>query len=368
MKILYFVNGLNYKGGIARIIVDKANYLTDEMGHDVTICTLSGNKSAYPISNRIKLVTLGINRRRIFLSKLISIFTLTTEISKVIKIVSPDIVVNAQTEIVTWILPFIARSKSKIMEIHFSKDGMKHNVHNKSSFFKFIYWNSLKFFYSRYSRFVVLTPEDKPQWNLNNCVVINNFTQIHIDKISDVDNTNIICVGRYSTQKRLDLLIETWNKIANKYPEWNIYVYGGDGPEKKNLSKLVDTNGLNKSFHIMSACDDIASKYLESSIFISTSEHEGFALVLLEAMQAGLPICAFDIVGVKGIINHKKNGLLAPFGDTDKLANELIKLIESKQLRLQLRKESLLKLKDYTIERTMKKWEALFFECINENN
>ena len=42
MRILYFINGLSYKGGMARIVVDKANYLSDVLGHEVTICTYNG--------------------------------------------------------------------------------------------------------------------------------------------------------------------------------------------------------------------------------------------------------------------------------------------------------------------------------------
>lgn len=41
MRILYFINGLSYKGGMARIVVDKANYLSDVLGHEVTICNAS---------------------------------------------------------------------------------------------------------------------------------------------------------------------------------------------------------------------------------------------------------------------------------------------------------------------------------------
>ena len=53
MRILYFINGLSYKGGMARIVVDKANYLSDVLGHEVTICTYNGKvESAFKLSNK----------------------------------------------------------------------------------------------------------------------------------------------------------------------------------------------------------------------------------------------------------------------------------------------------------------------------
>ena len=64
MKILYFVNGLNYKGGIARIVVDKANYLADKFKHDVTICVANNIvESAYPLSHNVKICKFDSENR-----------------------------------------------------------------------------------------------------------------------------------------------------------------------------------------------------------------------------------------------------------------------------------------------------------------
>lgn len=59
MRILYFINGLGYKGGMARIVVDKANYLADVLGHEVTICTYNGNvNSVFKLSNKLIIKTI----------------------------------------------------------------------------------------------------------------------------------------------------------------------------------------------------------------------------------------------------------------------------------------------------------------------
>ncbi len=59
MRILYFINGLSYKGGMARIVVDKANYLSDVLGHEVTICTYNGKvESAFKLSNNLIIRTI----------------------------------------------------------------------------------------------------------------------------------------------------------------------------------------------------------------------------------------------------------------------------------------------------------------------
>lgn len=58
--ILYFRDGLNYKSGMARIIVFKANYLADNFKHDVTICVTNNIESlVYAFSDNVKSVCGG---------------------------------------------------------------------------------------------------------------------------------------------------------------------------------------------------------------------------------------------------------------------------------------------------------------------
>ena len=105
MKILYFINGLNYKGGMARIVVDKANYLADNFKHDVTICVANNiESSAYALSSNVKICKIGGGNEQnanVF-KKTIGVIACFKKLSKLLRKIQPDIVVNAQTQIVTW--------------------------------------------------------------------------------------------------------------------------------------------------------------------------------------------------------------------------------------------------------------------------
>lgn len=68
---------------------------------------------------------------------------------------------------------------------------------------------------------------------MKNITVINNFTHIATNKLSDLSSKRIICVARYHEQKRLDLLIDAWAKIHDKYGDWKVEVFGM-GPDKEN--------------------------------------------------------------------------------------------------------------------------------------
>lgn len=172
-------------------------------------------------------------------------------------------------------------------------------------------------------------------------------------------------MARYHKQKRLDLLIESWARICDKYTDWKVEVFG-KGPDKQMLQMQIDELELTSSFILHDAVDDIKSEYLKSSIFALTSEHEGFALVLLEAMSMGLPICMFNVIGTSWLSNAGQVVLACDFGDTEQFARNLSMLIENYQLRLDVRNNALKELPKYHIDHIMKQWNNLFEQCIEK--
>lgn len=72
-----------------------------------------------------------------------------------------------------------------------------------------------------------------------------------------------------------------------------------------------------------------------------SSLYEGFPLVLVEAMNCGLPCVSFDITGANSIIDNGKNGFLVPDNDVNALAEACIKLIENKVLLEDMGKQAI---------------------------
>lgn len=367
MKILYFINGLNYKGGIARIVVDKANSLAEVYGHEVTICTINGSiSSAYPLSDKVSVIHMSQQDRQAsgVIGKLKNMVWSIKDLKSTIRRVNPDVIDNAQTQVITWLLPFVARSVPKVMEIHFSRHGMSINI-GGGKIFQWLYFKIAEFTYSRYDKFVCLTEEDTAFWPCRNKMAIGNFTNVQC-RVSPLREKVIVCTARYHVQKRIDLLIDVWAKIAHNNPEWKVEVYGM-GPDKVMLQQKVDEMGLHDSFILNDAVNDVSIVYERSSIFALTSEHEGFCLSLLEAMQAGLPVCAFSIIGINCAVSDGESALLAPFGDVDAYAANLQRLIDDDLLRHRLRDNAFNRLNTFSREYIIKQWNTLF-ESLYRNN
>ena len=79
--------------------------------------------------------------------------------------------------------------------------------------------------------------------------------------------------------------------------------------------------------HLLGQRSDVPQLLHLFDCFVLTSRWEGFPLVVLEAMAAGIPVVATDIPGIRDAIQHSINGLLAPAGDSESLARFVLDIL-----------------------------------------
>ena len=120
MNIIYFLNSIDYKGGIERVIINKANYFA-ENGHSVSIAVTDQKKNndyIQPLSQKVKLIKLNVNyysneTNRFF--TIIKYIKHLIRIFKCIKSEKPDVVFSVgQCE--KYLLPLIPTKAKKIRE------------------------------------------------------------------------------------------------------------------------------------------------------------------------------------------------------------------------------------------------------------
>ena len=118
-----------------------------------------------------------------------------------------------------------------------------------------------------------------------------------------------------------------WKKLQEQLPDWNLVIVG-DGPfsnEMKQLSKKLSLQRVE-----FAGFANPIKYYKESSIFCLTSNHEGWGLVLTEAMQFGCVPIAFDsFESIHEIIEDGKNGFLVKPFDIDKYADKVLRLADN---------------------------------------
>ena len=143
-------------------------------------------------------------------------------------------------------------------------------------------------------------------------------------------------------------------------PEWTLDIWGS-GNEYESLKSLIGETGLEKHVFLKGTSQRIEAEYNQASLFVLSSRYEGFALVLLEAMNAGLPCVSFNIPGCNNLISDGDNGIIAKERTTACLADSILKYIRlDKEEKLRMQSNALTTVAKYSKERVMQMWMQLF--------
>ena len=179
----------------------------------------------------------------------------------------------------------------------------------------------------------------------------------------------IVTMGRLSAEKNQKLLIDAFSRIANRYPDHTVEIYG-EGPLHQQLKSHIDELGLSGRVRLMGRKDNIQQHIRDAGIFVLPSNSEGMPNALLEAMAMGIPSIATDcpIGGPAFILQDRKNGILLPMNDADKLAAALTELIENKELAQRLSESGRRVLEDFAAVKVCAEWEAYLEKVAGQEN
>ncbi|SHH21401.1 glycosyltransferase [Desulfosporosinus lacus] len=136
-------------------------------------------------------------------------------------------------------------------------------------------------------------------------------------------------IGRLHPAKGQMNLIKAATQLNLRFPNLHLLLIG-DGPLRQNLTEELQrsaiphtvTGYLPKAYEALRAMD----------LFVLPSISEGMGLVLLEAMQAGIPIVASAVGGISEVIHNEKEGLLVPPGDVAALTTACSSVLENHTL------------------------------------
>ncbi len=166
----------------------------------------------------------------------------------------------------------------------------------------------------------------------------------------DDDKKNILFVGRVAPNKRHDHLIKVfyfYKKYIN--PDSRLVILGGYDPHGdyyRSLLQLADSLDLHDVHFTGVVPDEKMGDYYDSAdVYLSMSEHEGFCVPLLEAMNAGLPIVALARSGVADTLGSA--GILINDFDPHIIAETVAEVIDNKKLQEEMIEAGKERLKDF---------------------
>ena len=172
----------------------------------------------------------------------------------------------------------------------------------------------------------------------------------------DNDVIKIINVGRFVPQKNLPLLIEAFNLAVAEVPNLRLTMVGS-GPEQDLVSSLIGKSKNKDKITVLPWSNDVPTLLEEADIFALSSDYEGRARILVEAMAAGLPIATTDISGVSDVCQPGVHALITPPRDPKAFTEALITLAKDTEMRkrfsqasIQAAKTSTQNISEYTAD------------------
>lgn len=215
---------------------------------------------------------------------------------------------------------------------------------------------------------VVLTNKDRDNYisryhlNPEKVQTVYNWSEPieYFDKYN-VDSRKIVTVGRLSSQKGFEYLMEVATAILSQYPDWKWYIYGsGEESIKNNLLNFIEENELEDQLILAGLEEDLNKVYGDKALFVMTSRFEGLPLVLLEAKQYHLPIISFECpTGPSEIVSDQVNGFLVDPYDIETMSKKIIELIQDENLRISFAENAMKDTEKFDKKIILKQWNEL---------
>lgn len=380
MKITFLTLDIFGMGGTIRTVLNVANYLVNN-GYEVEVVSVLRYRKEpfFYIDPKIRIVVLhsklikrsgkkGLKGKIInFLDKSKSRlihpddeghhhFSLLTDIKmyKYLKDIKDGVLISTRPSFNIFTAKYANKSIVTIGQEHLNLSIYPKRLQK-----------AIKRYYPKLNYLATLTDDDTLDYKklFSNdkikIVKLTNSIPPFESKLSSLEDKTILAAGRLVPQKGFDLLIEAFSRIVDKAPDWKVKIFGA-GKDKDMLQDMINEKHLYNNVLLMGPTQEIEKELTRSSIYALSSRFEGFGMVIVEAMQCGVPVVSFDCPKGPGeIIAHNEDGILVEDGNVEAFADALLELIEDKEKRVKFGKKAVKNVKRYTIDEIGKQWDSV---------
>lgn len=370
-KIKFLLLHLGY-GGIETATINSANALSEL--YDVEIVSLYNLESnqTFKLSDKVKIKYLydgGPNKKEFMEAiKAKKIFKMFGEVIKALYILylkkvliideikrnDYDVIVSTRMEFSKLLSKYGNNNKIKIAQEH------RYHNHEKR------YLNTIKNKYNNIDYLFALTQtlerdyKELLQKNEHTQVVLVPNMIIYLpEEKTNLENTNLISVGRLHSGKRIDEIINIYSKTNTN--KGCLYIIG-DGEEHDKIQDLIEKNRLKSCVKMLGYKNEkeIFEFYKKSSLFLMASISEGLPMVLIEAMSCGLPCIAYETEnGVSDIIKDNYNGYIIKNRNESEFINKIEETLKDRKKLKKLSNNAVITAKKYYKDEIVSIWKKI---------
>lgn len=135
----------------------------------------------------------------------------------------------------------------------------------------------------------------------------------------------LLAAGRLERQKGFDVLIDAVARARAGGADVQVDICG-EGSQRAALRACIEGRGVGDRVRLLGQRDDVPELMLAADALVHPARWEGFGLVLLEAMRAGLPVLATRVGAIPEVVADERSGLLVEPDDPAALAAAMARL------------------------------------------
>lgn len=226
--------------------------------------------------------------------------------------------------------------------------------------------NKLFLFLARRSCFIGVRGKKSKEFLINKGISnifippnVFDFKRVKPNKIK-TKKYDLIFIGDFVKEKRVDIFVKVISKLKKYFPDVKTIVLGR-GPLKYKTKLLINKYNLQNNIYLAGYKKDVFKYINMSRILISTSETEGFPMVIIEAMSLELPCIVPNIGNITDVTINNRNSLVVKPLSISEYTKACRKLLNSSVLYNKLSKNAFKirqeKKQEYSLENSMKLWE-----------
>jgi len=310
-------------GGTERVISQLINCWCN-YGIECSLILLDKSPMFYKINSNSKVYKIGKTKKNKYLDKVFKYI----KIRKIIKEISPDIVLSMPEEIGIYVIgallgtniPVVVSERNNPWIMPYKKITrfLRKILYPFASGFIFQTNKAASFFSTTIQRKGIILPNPL------------DLSRILPPYSGNKENI-IIGAGRLEPQKNFFMLIDAFAKVYKKHSDYKLHIYG-DGSLYSKILEYANNKIPEKAFKLCGVIENLPEEISKAAVFVLSSDYEGIPNVLIEAMAGGTTVISTDCPsgGPRQLIQHRKNGLLVNVGDNDALTTALNEVIENK--------------------------------------
>ncbi len=180
-------------------------------------------------------------------------------------------------------------------------------------------------------------------------------------------NPMILYLGRLQYYKSLHVLVKAAKKVLEQIPNAR-FVIAGEGGEKEKLIRRAKKLGILGKISFLGKVSEKKKIELfqKAWVFVNPSFMEGWGITTLEANACGTPAIASNVPGLRDSIKNLDTGILVPYGNADKFAESILKIIKRNSYRKRLSSEAIVWARGFTWEKSSTEFYSLIINRLRE--